>query len=129
MQLLPYPSLVPLLQAPPEQVTPLPQPISWGSISQEMPLFSTKMIPVRVARSSTRGLPPSGLGGSSGKSGSTISQSSSVTNSLAMFWTYPDSAVLKESLSTGHSADACASQQICDSAYPKNTPSSLCKIG
>ena len=63
-----------------------------------MPLFSTKMMPVRVALSSKRGLPPSGLGGSSGKSGSTISQSSSVTNSLAMFSTYPDSAVLKESL-------------------------------
>jgi hypothetical protein len=82
-----------------QQVTPLPQPISWGSISQGMPLFSTKMMPVRVALSSKRGLPPSGLGGSSGKSGSTISQSSSVTNSLAMFSTYPDSAVLKESLS------------------------------
>src|SRR5215210_2457419 len=81
-----------------QQVTPLPQPISWGSISQGMPLLSTKMMPVRVARSSKRGLPPSGLGGSSGKSGSTISQSSSVTNSLAMFSTYPDSTVLKESL-------------------------------
>ena len=81
-----------------QQVIPLPQPISWGSISQGMPLFSTKMMPVRVARSSKRGLPPSGLGGSSGKSGSTISQSSSVTNSLAMFSTYPDLAVLKESL-------------------------------
>src|SRR5215210_2665982 len=100
MQLLPHSSLVPLLQAfkRRQQVTPLPQPISWGSISQGMALFSTKMMPVRVARSSKRGLPPSGLGGSSGKSGSTISQSSSVTNSLAMFSTYPDSTVLKESL-------------------------------
>jgi hypothetical protein len=40
-----------------QQVTPDPQPISWGSISQEMPLLSTKMMPLRAARSSTRGLP------------------------------------------------------------------------
>jgi len=82
-----------------QQVTPEPQPISWGSISQGMPLFSTKMMPVRAARSFTRGLPPSVLGGSGGNSGSTISQSSSVTNSLAMFSTYPHSTVLKEALS------------------------------
>ena len=81
-----------------QQVTPLPQPISWDSISQGMPLFSTKTMPVRAARSSIRGLPPSGLGGSSGNSGSTISQSSSLTNSLAIFSTYPNSVVLKESL-------------------------------
>jgi hypothetical protein len=31
------------------------------------------MMPVRAARSSRRGLPPLGLGGSSGKSGSMIS--------------------------------------------------------
>lgn len=30
-----------------QQVTPLPQPISWGNISQGIPLFSTKMIPSR----------------------------------------------------------------------------------
>src|SRR5215211_3074438 len=82
-----------------QQVTPLPQPISWGSISQGMPLFSTNRMPLRAALSSMRGLPPSGLGGSSGNSGSTISQNSSLTNSLAMFSTYPNSVVLKESLS------------------------------
>ena len=81
-----------------QQVTPLPQPISWGSISQGMPLFSTNRMPLRAALSSMRGLPPSGLGGSSGNSGSTISQNSSLTNSLAMFSTYPNSVVLKESL-------------------------------
>ena len=81
-----------------QQVMPLPQPISWGSISHGMPLFSTKMMPARAARSSMRGLPPSGLGGSSGNSGSIIFQSSSLTNSLAMFLTYPHSAVLKEAL-------------------------------
>src|SRR5215207_8494742 len=64
-----------------------------------MPLFSTKMMPVRAARSSTRGLPPLGLGGSFGKSGSIISQSSSLTNSLAILLIYPDTAVLKEFLS------------------------------
>jgi hypothetical protein len=82
-----------------QQVTPLPQPISCGSISHGMPLFSTKTMPVKAARSSVRGLPPSGLGGSFGRSGSMISQSSALTNSLAMLSTYPDKAVLKESLS------------------------------
>src|SRR5215212_7649684 len=45
-----------------QQVIPEPQPISWGSISQGMPLFSTNSMPVSAARSSTRGLPPLGLG-------------------------------------------------------------------
>jgi len=67
-----------------QQVDPEPQPISLGSISQGMPLFRTKTMPVRAARSSMRGLPPVGLGGSSGNSGSMISQSSSDTSSLLM---------------------------------------------
>ena len=67
-----------------QQVIPDPQPISWGSISQGMPLLSTKTIPVRAARSSKRGLPPWGFGGSGGRSGSMVSHSSSVTSSLAM---------------------------------------------
>jgi hypothetical protein len=41
-----------------QQVIPEPQPISWGSISQGMPLFRTKTMPVKAARSSMRGLPP-----------------------------------------------------------------------
>jgi hypothetical protein len=82
-----------------QQVTPEPQPISWGNISQGMALFKTKMMALRAARSSTRGLPPSGLGSSGGNSGSTIFQSSSLTNTLAMFPAYPDTSVLKESLS------------------------------
>src|SRR5687768_1906847 len=65
-----------------------------------MPLLSTNRMPVRAARSSRRGLPPLGLGGSSGNSGSTNSQSSSLTNSLAILLPYPDSAVLKGSLSS-----------------------------
>jgi hypothetical protein len=39
-----------------QHVTPEPQPISWGSICQGMPLRSTKAMPVRQARSSTGGL-------------------------------------------------------------------------
>jgi hypothetical protein len=72
-----------------QQVMPEPQPISWGSISQGMPLFKTNRIPVRAARSSMRGLPPLGLGGSSGNSGSITSHSSSVTSSLAILSAYP----------------------------------------
>src|SRR5215213_10333984 len=83
-----------------QHVTPEPQPISWGNISQGMPLFSTKMMPVRAARSSTRGLPPCGLGDSGGSSSSITSHSSSLTNSLAIFSTYPDPVVLKGSLRT-----------------------------
>jgi hypothetical protein len=81
-----------------QQVTPEPQPISWGNISQGMPLFSTKMIPIRAARSSTRGLPPCGLGGSGASSGSITSHSSLLTNSLAISSTYPHPVVLKECL-------------------------------
>src|ERR671913_1356969 len=72
-----------------QQVIPDPQPISWGSISQGMPLFSTKTMPVRAARSSMRGLPPWGFGGSGGRSASMVSHSWSVTSSLAMFSGYP----------------------------------------
>jgi hypothetical protein len=72
-----------------QQVIPEPQPISWGNISQGMPLLSTKIMPLRAARSSMRGLPPLGLGESSGNSGSITSQSSSVTSSLAIPSHYP----------------------------------------
>jgi hypothetical protein len=64
-----------------QQVIPDPQPISFGSISQGMPLFSTKTMPVRAARLSMRGLPPWGFGGSGGRSGWMVSHSSSVTSS------------------------------------------------
>ncbi len=69
---------------------PEPHATSWGSISQAMPpLFSTKTIPVKAARSSLCGLPPWGFGGSGGRSGSIVSHSSSVTSSLAKFSSYP----------------------------------------
>ena len=67
-----------------QQVTPLPQPISWGNISQGMPDLSTKMMPVRAARSGTRGRPPFGFGISAGSNGAMISHSSSGTSGLAI---------------------------------------------
>ena len=67
-----------------QQVIPEPQPISWGSSSHWMPDLSTKMMPVKQARSGTRGRPPLGLGGSGGSSGATMAQSSSLTSGLAM---------------------------------------------
>jgi hypothetical protein len=67
-----------------QQVMPEPQPSSWGSHSQGMPVFSTKMMPVRQARSAIRGRPPFGLGGSGGNKGWMISQSSSGTSGLLM---------------------------------------------
>ncbi len=71
-----------------QQVTPEPHPISWGSISHGMPDFSTKMMPVRVARSGTRGRPPLGLGGVGGSRGSTMVHNSSETRSLVIAQIY-----------------------------------------
>lgn len=67
-----------------QQVMPEPQPISWGSSSQGMPDLSTKMMPVRQARSGTRGRPPFGLGGSSGSNGATRVHRASGSNGLLM---------------------------------------------
>jgi hypothetical protein len=67
-----------------QHVTPLPQPISRGSISHGMPLRSTKRMPASAARFGTRGRPPFGFGGSGGSNGSTIAHSSSVTKRSAM---------------------------------------------
>ena len=75
-----------------QQVMPEPQPISWGSISQGMPDLRTKMMPVKQARSGTRGRPPVGLGGSGGSSGATTAHNSSLTRGLAMLKVYHDSA-------------------------------------
>jgi hypothetical protein len=66
-----------------QQLIPLPHPNSWGSISQGMPLFSTKSIPVRARRGSI-GLRPGyffrrGFGG--GRMPRISSQRSSGTNS------------------------------------------------
>jgi hypothetical protein len=63
-----------------QQVMPQPQPSSAGRYSQGMPVLSTNRMPIRHARSETRGRPPLSLGGSGGKSGSTMAHSSSGTN-------------------------------------------------
>lgn len=67
-----------------QQVMPEPQPISCGSISQGMPLRSTKMIPPKQARSGFRGAPPWGFGRSGGSSGWMTAQSSSGTSGVAI---------------------------------------------
>ena len=67
-----------------QQLTPLPQPISWGNSSQGIPLRSTNKIPVSAARAGIRGRPPLGFGGSGGSSGSITSHSSSLTSGLLM---------------------------------------------
>lgn len=67
-----------------QQVIPLPQPSSWGSISQGMPLRSAKMMPARHARLGTRGLPPFGFGGSGGSSGWRTAHNSSGTRGIVM---------------------------------------------
>ena len=67
-----------------QQVEPLPQPSSAGSILHGSPVFSTKMIPVRHDRSGTGGRPPCGFGGAFGSSGSIASHRSSDTNGLLM---------------------------------------------
>src|SRR3954453_20668965 len=67
-----------------QQVMPEPQPISWGSISQGMPLFSTNRMPVRAARSSTGGRPPFGRGGGDGGGGGKRDQKGAETRGAAM---------------------------------------------
>ena len=64
-----------------QQVQPLPQPNSTGSRFHGMPVFNTKMIPVKQRRSGTRGRPPFGFAGSGGNNGWICSQSSSLTKS------------------------------------------------
>jgi hypothetical protein len=69
-----------------QQVTPDPQPISWGSASQGIPVRRTKRIPVRTRRGST-GLRPGyrfrrRFGG--GRSGSITAHSGSSTKGFAM---------------------------------------------
>jgi hypothetical protein len=68
-----------------QHVTPEPQPISWGNIHQGIPLWRTKMMPVRQARSSTGGRPRfPGPALCAGRSGSTVSHNSSGTKGRAM---------------------------------------------
>jgi hypothetical protein len=67
-----------------EQVMPEPQPSSCDSISQGIPLLSTKMMPLSALRSSTRGRPPLGFAGSAGSKGAMTAHSSSVTSCCAI---------------------------------------------
>jgi hypothetical protein len=71
-----------------QQVIPLPQPISAGSISQGMPVCRTNKIPANAARLETRGLPPFGFSGSGGSRGSMFCQSSSLTSCFAIPQSY-----------------------------------------
>jgi len=67
-----------------QQVMPEPQPISCGSISQGMPLLSTKRMPVSVARALIGGRPPFGRGGWGGSRGLNKDQRASETRGAAM---------------------------------------------
>jgi hypothetical protein len=67
-----------------QQVIPDPHCISVGKYSHGVPVLKTKRIPVRAARSGTRGRPPFGFGGSGGNSGAIRSQSSSGNKGLAI---------------------------------------------
>jgi hypothetical protein len=83
-----------------QQVIPLPQPNSCGSISHGMPDCKTKTMPVKAARSAVwRGRPPFGFRGSGGRSGAMISHSASLINGVLMPPIYHTAEVLLGTLS------------------------------
>ncbi len=65
-----------------QHVMPVQPNASRGSIAHGMPDRSTNTIPSRAVRSSQRGRPPFGFGGSAGSSGSTAAHNSSFTRGL-----------------------------------------------
>jgi len=67
-----------------QQVIPLPQPIACGRYSHWIPVFNTNTMPVRQARSGTRGRPTFFFGRGGGINGATTSHNSSLTSGLAM---------------------------------------------
>lgn len=67
-----------------QQVIPLPHPISCGKYSHWIPVFNTKMIPVRHARSGMGGRPDFFFGRGFGSNGATTSHNASLTSRLAM---------------------------------------------
>jgi hypothetical protein len=67
-----------------QHVIPLPHPISCGRYSHWMPVFNTNTIPVKQARSGTRGRPAFFFGRGFGNNGATTSHNSSLTSVLAM---------------------------------------------
>jgi hypothetical protein len=88
VQSLPHTCLVPFFEASPTSHTRAAAHL----LGEHLPgdaAFEDEDMPVRAARSSMRGLPPLGLGGSSGSSGSITSQSSSLTSSLVIPSAYP----------------------------------------
>jgi len=69
---------------PRQHVMPEPQPSCFGSIRHGIPLRSTNRIPVRQARSDTRGRPPCGFGAEAGRSGPIKLHRASETSSAAI---------------------------------------------
>ena len=67
-----------------QHVIPDPHPSSCGSICQGMPLRRTNKMPMRHARSETRGRPPFGRRGGVGKNGSTRSHNRSGSSAAAI---------------------------------------------
>jgi hypothetical protein len=67
-----------------QHVIPDQHASSRGSICQEMPLRRTKTMPVRHARSGTRGLPPFGRRGGIGRNGTTRSHNGSGSSAAAI---------------------------------------------
>lgn len=77
-----------------QQVIPEPQPSSWGSISQGMPLRSTKRMPVKAWRLGTRGRPHRGRGASGGNNGSSTAHDASSKMGFAIGYYTTTSEVL-----------------------------------
>jgi hypothetical protein len=86
-----HPPRATLIEAPPAEVIAEPHPTSTegASARQWRALEHEEDAGHKAARSSRRGLPPLGLGGSSGNRGSITSHSSSVTSGLAISLPYP----------------------------------------
>ncbi len=92
VQLAQHAGGMPVAQPPPAQPAPDPDPGSCrcsrtppgAAAPRKCRTTSTKMMPSRARRSSQRGRPPFGFGGSSGSSGPTVAHSSSLTRGLVM---------------------------------------------
>lgn len=95
-----------------QQVIPLPQPISCGSISQGIPLRSTNKMPVSASRLPMGGRPPLGYSRGAGNSDSISAHRSSETNGLAM-------AVLRDPENRTHKG-------LQSSSAPKSQPIPFC---
>ncbi len=80
---IPHARHLPIAQAPPARHL-RSAPSSCGSMCQGMPLRRTKTMPVRQARSETRGRPPCGRRGGIGKNGSTRSHNGSGSRAAAI---------------------------------------------